>query len=306
MARRARRGGRALDGVLLVDKPQGPTSFDVVSRVRRALNVAKAGHTGTLDPMATGLLVICVGRATRLVQYLTARDKTYTATVRLGIATDTLDAEGEVVRTDPPEMVAGIDTARFEAALPAFRGAIEQVPPMYSAIKIDGKRLHERARAGETVDVPPRAVHVHALDLIAARPPAFDFTVQASKGTYVRTLAADIAGSLGVGGHLTALRRTAIGALQVEAALTLEAIEADPDAAAQRAVSMAQAIDWMPTIPLDLPGVERVRQGKRLRYAATADGLHRALDPAGRLVAIMQAEGAQMRVVRGFPPANDG
>jgi tRNA pseudouridine55 synthase len=265
--------------------------------------VGKAGHTGTLDPMATGLLVICLGRATRLVQYLTARDKTYTATVQLGIATDTLDAEGQVIRTDPPVVVDAITAADFDAALPDFRGEIEQVPPMYSAIKVDGRPLHERARAGEVIDVPARTVFIHQLTLDAADPPAFDFTVQASKGTYVRTLAADIAETLGVGGHLTALRRTAIGALPVGDALTLEAIEADPEAAVQRTISMAQAIDWMPIIALNPGGVRHVRQGKRLNAMPSGEGLHRALDPDGQLVAIMQADGAQMRVVRGFPPA---
>lgn len=301
--RRARRAGRTLDAVLLVDKPLGPTSFDVVQRVRRALDVDKAGHTGTLDPLATGLLVICLGQATRLVPYLTDRDKRYDATVLLGVATDTLDAEGAVVRRDPEAQVAAIDAARFAAALDGFRGPITQTPPMYSAIKIDGKPLHERARAGEVIDVPARDVTIHALTAGAARPPEFDLSVHCSKGTYVRTLAADVAGALGLGGHLTALRRTAIGALSVDDALSLDAIEADPDAAAARAVSMVDALDWMPTIHLDAPSEAVVRNGQRLRRADADAPLIRALDAGGGLVAILEPDGAgALRVVRGFPP----
>lgn len=303
--RRKRRASRRLDGVLLVDKPQGPTSFDVVQRVRRALDVDKAGHTGTLDPMATGLLVVCVGRATRLVQYLTDRDKRYTATVQLGVATDTLDAEGEVVRRDPPELVEAIDPPRFTAALDGFRGPITQTPPMYSAIKIDGKPLYERARAGETVDVPARDVTIFALDAGPAAPPAFDFDVHCSKGTYVRTLAADIAGTLGVGGHLTALRRTAIGGLAVADAIALADLEADPDAAANQAVAMVDALDWMPRLALSGPEEARVRNGQRLPWSGGDDGLYRAVDGEGHLVALLTPDGdGCLKVVRGFPRAD--
>lgn len=302
MGRRRRRGGRNLDAVLLVDKPQGPTSFDVVQRVRRALNVDKAGHCGTLDPMATGLLVICTGRATRLVQYLTGRDKAYTATVKLGVATDTLDAEGAVVRTDAPEAVGRVSADAFAAALDAFRGPITQTPPMYSAIKVDGRPLHERARAGEVVEVPSRDVTIFELTAGAARPPSFDFTARCSKGTYIRTLAADIAGTFDLGGHLTALRRTAIGALPVSDALPLATIEADPEACVRAAISMADAVDWMPTLTLDESEVVRVRQGKRLRRAPMEAGLHRVLDANGHLVALMQPADDGLKVHRGFPP----
>ena len=302
MGRRKRRGGRTLDAVLLVDKPQGPTSFDVVQRVRRALNVDKAGHCGTLDPMATGLLVICTGRATRLVQYLTGRDKSYTATVKLGVATDTLDAEGTVTRTDAPEKVAAVDADAFEAALAGFRGPITQTPPMYSAIKIDGRPLYERARAGEVVEVPSREVTIFELTASAARPPDFDFAARCSKGTYVRTLAADIAGTFDLGGHLTALRRTAIGDLPVSDAMTLAEIEADPEAAVRTAVSMANAISWMPSIELEPDEVLRVRQGKRLQRAPIDPGLHRALDADGHLVALMEPADEGLKVHRGFPP----
>lgn len=300
--RRRRRGSRQLDAVLLVDKPQGPTSFDVVQRVRRALDVDKAGHTGTLDPMATGLLVVCVGRATRLVQYLTDRDKRYDATVRLGISTDTLDAEGAVVRRDAPEAVAAVDAEAFAAALAPFRGPITQTPPMYSAIKIDGRPLHERARAGEVVEVPSRDVTIHSLIAGGAMPPAFDFSVHCSKGTYVRTLAADVAERLGLGGHLIALRRTAIGALMVEDALTLDAIEADPDAAAARACSMLDALDWMPVVHLDAAQTARVRQGQPVAWDALDPALlYRAVE-GEVLVALVRFVNGALKVVRGFPP----
>lgn len=302
MGRRKRRGGRTLDAVLLVDKPQGPTSFDVVQRVRRALNIDKAGHCGTLDPMATGLLVICTGRATRLVQYLTGRDKAYTATVELGVATDTLDAEGTVTRTDAPDAVARVDAEAFAAALDGFRGTITQTPPMYSAIKVDGRRLHESARAGEVVEIPSREVTIFELTAGEARPPHFDFAARCSKGTYVRTLAADIAETFELGGHLTALRRTAIGEFPVSDALTLAAIEADPELAVRSAISMANAIGWMPMLALDADEVVRVRQGKRLQRTLADAGLHRALDADGHLVALMQPDDDGLRVHRGFPP----
>lgn len=296
-----RTSGRDLDGVLLVDKPQGPTSFDVVKRVERALRARKAGHTGTLDPMATGLLVICLGQATRLVPYLTAANKRYRAVVRLGIATDTLDAEGQVVRTDAPEAVAAVDRAAIEAVLPRFRGVIEQRPPAFSAIRVDGQRLHERARAGEVVEAPLRTVQIDALTLEDVRLPDFEITVTASKGTYIRSLGADIAGALGLGGHLVALRREACLPFEVARALTLEAIEAHPEAAEPHLMSAAQALEGLPVVWLDAGAAADLRHGRKRAFPEAPIGPCRALDASGQLVAIIEAAGAEPAIIlRGF------
>jgi tRNA pseudouridine55 synthase len=214
----------ALHGVALVDKPSGMSSFSVVSRLRRifkTLGVTKAGHTGTLDPLATGLLPICIGESTKFAQRLLDADKGYFATVKLGVATTTADAEGEITaRSD-----VLIDTATFAAALAKFHGKIVQVPPIYSALKIDGKPAYEYARAGQTVEIKSRIVEIYAAELVAARPELqeFDINVRCSKGTYIRTLAVDIALALGTVGHLAALRRTRTGGFDLAAAQPLDA-----------------------------------------------------------------------------------
>lgn len=211
-----------LDGVLVIDKPAGMTSHDVVAVVRKAAGQRKVGHTGTLDPDATGVLVVCLGRATRLVPYIQASRKTYDARLRLGVTTTTLDAAGDVVEERDP---SGIDEAAVCDALKGFLGDIEQVPPMVSAVKIGGERLHVKARRGETVDRPPRRVTVHDLVLEyfdPGPPPEAAFLITCSAGTYVRTLAADVGERLGVGAHLVALRRLASGRFSVDDSLSLE------------------------------------------------------------------------------------
>jgi tRNA pseudouridine55 synthase len=225
----------ALHGVALVDKPAGMSSFSVVSRIRRvfkALGVTKAGHTGTLDPLATGLLPICVGESTKFAQRLLDADKGYAATVKLGVATTTADAEGDITaRSD-----VRIDAMQFAAALASFRGKIEQVPPIYSALKIDGKAAYEYARAGQTVEIKPRTVEIYSAELLAARPEQqeFDIVVRCSKGTYIRTLAVDIALTLGTVGHLAALRRTRTGGFDLAAARPLDDWMSADDATRQR------------------------------------------------------------------------
>ena len=214
----------ALHGVALVDKPAGMSSFSVVSRLRRifrTLGVTKAGHTGTLDPLATGLLPICIGESTKFAQRLLDADKGYFATVKLGVATTTADAEGEITaRSD-----ALIDAPTFAAMLAQFHGQIVQVPPIYSALKIDGKPAYEYARAGLAVEIKSRVVEIYAADLVAARPELqeFDINVRCSKGTYIRTLAVDIALALGTVGHLSALRRTRTGGFDLAGAQPLAA-----------------------------------------------------------------------------------
>jgi tRNA pseudouridine55 synthase len=214
MARRRRSWGRDLDAILLVDKPAGPTSNEVVVRLRRALGARKAGHCGSLDPPATGLLPICFGRATAVSAFLLDADKTYAATARFGAATTTLDATGDVVRTAGTEH---LDEARVRRATERFVGDIEQIPPMVSALKKDGVRLHELARAGEEVEREPRAVRIERFELLAFRPvgsagvPEADFEIRCSKGTYIRTLLDDLGTALDCAAHTALLRRTGVG-----------------------------------------------------------------------------------------------
>jgi tRNA pseudouridine55 synthase len=216
---------RELEGVLLVDKPTDHTSHDVVARLRGKLHMKRIGHAGTLDPMATGLLVMLVGKATRISQYLMSVEKEYTGTVRLGVATNTQDATGEVMETRP---VPELDEAAVRAAMAGFCGDQYQLPPMFSAVKIAGKALYKSARKGEEVEREPRFIRVMRFDLTRWASPELDFDLQCTKGTYVRSLAHDLGAKLGCGGHLSALRRTASGSMRVEQAATLDDILAMP------------------------------------------------------------------------------
>jgi tRNA pseudouridine55 synthase len=241
-----------LNGIIVVDKPAGMTSQAVVSRVKRALGVKKVGHAGTLDPMATGVLIVGVGRATRMLGFLAGHDKRYLATIRLGVATTTDDAEGE--RLAVPVDAAHLDEAQVRAAMVPLTGEISQVPSAVSAIKVDGKRAYALVRAGEQVELKARSVTVSAFDLTDLRAVAFadgsgsfldlDVAVECSSGTYIRALARDLGHALGVGAHLTSLRRTRVGAFDVAEAVPLEGVSADRlmsmGAAAQRSFSWAQ------------------------------------------------------------------
>lgn len=208
-------------GILNIDKPAGWTSHDVVARLRRITGVRRIGHAGTLDPLATGVLVVCVGAATRLAEYLMAGDKRYEATLRLGVETDTWDADGRVVAQGD---ASGVDVARFEAACARFVGEIEQTPPLYSAIKRDGQPLYRLARRGEQVRVDPRPVTIHSIALRSFTPPLATIDVTCSKGTYIRALAHDLGVALGCGAHLAALRRLRSGAIEVDSAVALDAL----------------------------------------------------------------------------------
>lgn len=216
---------KELEGVLLVDKPVEHTSHDVVARLRGKLKMKRIGHAGTLDPMATGLLVILVGKATRISQYLMSVDKEYSGTIELGKVTNTQDAEGEVLETRPVPVLTEAD---IRAALKGFIGDQYQLPPMFSAIKIDGVPLYKRARDGEEVEREPRFIRVMSYELTRWASPELDFVVRCTKGTYVRTLAHDLGQRLGCGAHLKALRRIASGNLNVSQALTLDQILAMP------------------------------------------------------------------------------
>lgn len=258
---------RRVDGVLLLDKPPGMSSNAALQKARWLFNAEKAGHTGTLDPMATGLLPLCFGEATKFSSTLLDADKTYLATVKLGIVTDTCDAEGKVLAMHPVTATE----AGVLAVLTRFSGAIEQVPPMYSALKREGKPLYELARQGIEVERTPRKVTIHALELLAWYGDSFDLRVDCSKGTYVRTLAADIGDVLGCGAHLSALRRTRVGALDVAYAVTLEAIE--PWSADARD-SLLQASDallaGLPVAHLNELEAASVLKGQPIRWKDSA------------------------------------
>lgn len=214
---------KELDGVLLVDKPTDHTSHDVIARLRGKLKMKRIGHAGTLDPMATGVLVVLVGKATRASQYLMSLDKEYAGTIKLGQVTNTQDAEGEVLETRP---VPPLTEADVRAAMQSFVGDQYQTPPMYSAIKIDGVPLYKMARKGEEIEREPRFVRVSSFELTRFALPEVDFVLRCSKGTYVRTIAHDFGAKLGCGGHLSALRRTATGKFVISQCLTLDQIQA--------------------------------------------------------------------------------
>jgi tRNA pseudouridine55 synthase len=294
-----------MNGVLLVDKPAGPTSHDVVHRVRRALGTKDAGHTGTLDPAATGLLAICLGDALKLQRWLADGDKCYLATIAFGASTTTEDAEGTVLARGDP---SGLTEAALRAALPALTGEIDQVPPMYSAVRIDGRRLHEAARAGETVERAPRRVTVNALELGEVGPVDADglrrvhLAVRCGKGTFVRTLAADLGRSLGVPAHLCALRRTVAGPFRIDDALPLEALErlaqADRAALLARIVPPAEAVAFFPLLLVDANGAIALSRGRQLTLPEEADGLRRVVGPDGALVAVGEVKDGRLRPVR--------
>jgi len=220
------RRGRALDGILILDKPAGPTSNQALQTVKRLFGAAKAGHTGSLDPLATGVLPICFGEATKFTQFLLLADKAYSATFRLGVATTTGDVQGEVVAERPAEHLG---LAAVEAAAAGFRGAIAQVPSMYSALKQNGRPLYELARQGIAVERAAREVHIHEFRIDAFRPgvhPEIEVSIHCSKGTYVRSLAEDLGAALGCGAHVARLRRTAAGPFGAAEAVTLERVSA--------------------------------------------------------------------------------
>ncbi|AEE66640.1 tRNA pseudouridine synthase B [Bordetella pertussis] len=225
----AKRRGLALDGVLLLDKPVGLSSNHALQRAKRTVDAAKAGHTGTLDPFATGLLVCCMGRATKISGRMLEADKTYQATLQFGEETDSGDLTGHIVAR-APDGFAGVEEAALRDVLSRFVGTIEQIPPMYSALKRDGKPLYEYARAGIELDRPPRQVTIRHIELLSFSGMQAQIDVACSKGTYIRTLAQDIGRALGCHAHLAALRRTHVGPFSLDRAVTLEALQAMPDA----------------------------------------------------------------------------
>ena len=267
--RRPRLPRRALHGVLLLDKPLGWSSNDALQKAKGILRAEKAGHTGTLDPLATGLLPLCFGAATKFSQVSLEADKAYRATLRLGQRTTTGDREGEVIDERP---LGDLSPARVAAALAAFTGTIDQLPPLHSALKKDGKALYEYARAGQTVERTPRRITVHAIDLVSQQDAELVIDVRCSKGTYIRTLAEDIGEALGCGAHLSALRRTAAGPLTLDGAVTLEALAALDEAGRQALLQPIDLLlaDW-PRISLAADEAGRFLTGLRRRVRGQAD-----------------------------------
>jgi len=263
------------EGVLVVDKPSGMTSHDVVDRIRRLAGTRRVGHTGTLDPAATGVLVLCLGRATKLVTALQAGTKTYAAVVRLGVTTSSDDLDGEVLETTSAGHLVE-DTVC--GALGAFQGDLEQIPPMVSAIRIDGERLHTRARRGEVVDRPPRSVRVESIMLDHFTPgeqPEVGFLVTCSAGTYVRSIARDLGAALGVGGTLASLRRLANGPFVADEAVTLDALEAEPTELAHRLLTPLDALRRA----VDVVDVEDTGLQRALTTGKRPERLGMGLDP---------------------------
>jgi tRNA pseudouridine55 synthase len=282
-------------GLVVVDKPGGMTSHDVVSRVRRMAGTRKVGHAGTLDPMATGILVLGVERATRLLGHLMLTEKAYDATVRLGATTTTDDAEGEVLAA---ASTSGLDEATVRAAAAAFVGTLQQVPSAVSAVKVEGRRAYARVRAGESVELPPRTVTVHELVVHDVRlgddVVDLDVAVRCSSGTYIRAIARDLGAALGVGGHLSSLRRTAVGPFTLDHARTLdelgECFEPVPVADAARAT--------FPSVDLTREQAADVRYGRALDL--DLPGVTAVFDPSGEFLALYEPRGGQARAVAVF------
>jgi len=253
---------RAVHGVLLLDKPLGLSSNDALQKVKRLYRAEKAGHTGTLDPLATGLLPLCFGAATKFSQISLDADKTYRATLQLGVTTTTADAEGELIERRDVD----VDRARFEAACSRFTGLIHQVPPMHSALKHEGRALYEYARAGTEIEREARTVTIHRINIVGGDHDVWTIDVRCSKGTYIRTLAEDIGKELGCGAHLAALRRTASGPLNLDAAHTLDELAAMSDADRDAALLGADALvaDW-PEVRLGTEDAGRFLSGVRRR-----------------------------------------
>lgn len=228
------------EGILIVDKPQGITSHDVVAKMRRVFHMKKVGHAGTLDPMATGVLIILIGKATKASQFLMSMDKEYTGTVKLGVITDSQDADGEVTEERP---VPELTEEQVLAEMKTFIGDQYQIPPMFSAKKINGQKLYKLARQGKTVEREPRVIHISRFDVTKFALPEISFIVGTSKGAYVRTIAHDLGERLGCGGHLNELRRTAVGQFRIEKASTIEELESmAPSALRKQLIPVIQAV----------------------------------------------------------------
>lgn len=282
-----------MDRIFNVFKPKGPTSHDVVARLRRASGIRRIGHAGTLDPMAEGVLIVAISRATRVIEYLTDTDKAYRAHITFGVETDTYDAEGRVVA----ERSAGhLTREAVAAALSPFRGTIQQRPPAFSAISVGGQRLYDLARRGQTVDVPTREVEIRTLELEAWKPPVAVVFVECTKGTYIRSLAYDLGQVLGVGAHLSGLTRTRVGSFSSGDAVPLEQLEQAlrEGRGVETGVSPDQAIDFLPAIKLDTEEAGRLKNGIAVQSSGAIPHhlgtLARAYGPGDDFLAVVRLE----------------
>ena len=278
-----------VSGVLVVDKPVGLTSHDVVQIIRRGTGIRRAGHTGTLDPRASGVLVILVGPAVRLSEYVSASDKRYQATIRLGSTTDTYDAEGTITSYAD---VGDISEDDFNEILQKFVGEMEQVPPPYSAVKVKGRKAYEMARKGEEVDLEPRTINVYSLEVLEWAPPEAVIDVYCSSGTYVRSLAHDLGRELGTGAHLVGLRRTKSGRFTLRDAVPLRRLQEAFDTGVwyRYLIPAAEALaDW-PVVELDPDEVELVRHGHRVPAEEDQSGWARGVSQQGDLVALLEVD----------------
>ncbi len=285
----------SIDGFLLVDKSAGWTSHDVVAKVRNLAQIKKVGHAGTLDPMATGLLVLGLGRVTRLLRFVQAFPKEYVATAKFGIRTDSLDADGEITAQAPMR----VSVEDVTGILDKFRGRIRQTPPMKSAVQVGGRRLYELARRGEEVERPVREIEIHELELTGFTPgdyPDVDLRIVCSSGTYIRTLADDIAGALGGAAHLTALRRTRNGSLTVDDAVLIDQLADEPESLASRVLTPAAGLADLEAVTIGDELAARVANGAVLTPAEIpiAD-IGGVLDETGRLIAVYRQQGDRLK-----------
>ena len=277
----------AISGVLVIDKPVGLTSHDIVQVVRKGTGIRRAGHTGTLDPRASGVLVVLIGPAVRLSEYVSASDKRYQAIVRLGSSTDTYDAEGEITKTASPDEIS---EEMFENALSNFIGEIEQVPPPYSAVKVKGRKAYEMARKGEEVELEPRIIQVHNLELLEWAPPEAVIDVYCSSGTYVRSLANDLGNVLGCGAHLIGLRRTKSGRFTLRDSVPLNKLrDAFTDGSwYQYLIPAADALSDWPSIELNPEMVDAVRHGHRIPVTEKLGDMVCGISELGELIALLE------------------
>jgi tRNA pseudouridine55 synthase len=296
--------GSTTSGLVLIDKPQGWTSHDAVARTRRLANTRKVGHAGTLDPMATGLLILGINSSTRLLTYVVGLDKEYLATIRLGAATTTDDAEGEELGRAPAAAVEALADTAVAAGIRALTGDISQRPSAVSAIKIDGKRAYARVRAGEDVELPERPVTVSEFELLSSTPVDgfldLEVRVVCSSGTYIRALARDLGAGLGVGGHLTSLRRTRIGPFSIDDADPLDALDV-----ARAMIGPADAASRLfDRLDLDAQQAIDLSQGKRIAapQGAADGGPVAAIDPNGRLIGLAEYRDGRAKSIVNFPP----
>ncbi len=286
-----------MNGILLIDKPRDWTSHDVVGKLRGILREKRIGHSGTLDPMATGLLVVFVGRATRAVEFAEADEKEYLADLRLGVETDTQDITGRVVRTCD----STVSREELEAVLPQFRGEIEQVPPMYSAIKVNGKKLYEIARKGGEIERKPRRVTISKLELIGAEDGAYHLDVVCSKGTYIRTLCHDIGQALGVGGTMSALRRTRAGTFSMANAVTLEQVQRAAETGATEQLLLPVDTLFYEYDAIEVIGREaaRIKNGGAFSRGVP-DGTYRIYAENGEFLALGQVTQESCKTIKSF------